>query len=132
MTSSHQHRQDRENYDDFDEAILLERVAARAKITGPRVGDFCRLENGDLRRFTHHHGDRLQTTVAGESGSFYFQSNGLLDYSGSLAKAIPLGALTLEDGLLEGRVWWFSHNIRRAHNGVAALIPCRIYREGAR
>jgi hypothetical protein len=132
MRSSIPLRRDREDYDDIDEAILLERVAQRSAIPGPRVGDYCILLNSDVRRFTHHHGDRIQTTIAGETGSFYIAPNGTLDYSGSLDRAIPVTSLAPRTEVREGRVWWFSHNLRRAHNGVTALIPCRVYEEVAR
>lgn len=122
-------RRDREDFDEVDEALLLERVKRRSTIQGPRVGDFCILKSGEVRRFTHHHGDRLQTTVAGEDGSFYFAASGLLDYSGSLDRAIPLTALKAMPGLREGRCWWFSRDLPRAGHGVTALIPCRVYEE---
>ena len=130
MSSPYPSRLDREDFDDLDESILMARVAARSAIKGPRVGDFCILLNGDVRRFTYHHGRSLQTTVAGDAGSFYLAANGLLDYSGSLDKPIAVSALTLLPAQREGRVWWFSHNLPRAHNGVTALIPCRVYQEG--
>lgn len=129
MSTTYPLRRDREDFDEVDEAILLERVKRRSTIQGPRVGDFCILKSGEARRFTHHHGDRLQTTVAGEDGSFYFAANGHLDYSGSLDRAIPLTALTELPGLREGRCWWFSRDRPRAGNGVTALIPCRVYEE---
>lgn len=132
MSTTNPLRRDREDLDEVDEAILLERVKRRSTIQGPRVGDFCILKSGEVRRFTHHHGDRLQTTVAGEDGSFYFAANGHLDYSGSLDKAILVAAVTETKGLREGRCWFFSRDLHRAHNGVTALIPCRVYEEVAR
>lgn len=129
MSTKNPLRRDREDFDEVDEVLLLERVKRRSTIQGPRVGDFCILKSGEVRRFTHHHGDRLQTTVAGEEGSFYFHSSGHLDYSGSLDRAIPLTALKELPGLREGRCWWFSRDRHRADNGVTALIPCRVYGE---
>lgn len=129
MSSLQQPRRDRENFDDVDEAILLERVKRRSTIQGPRVGDFCILLSGEVRRFTHHHGDRLQLTVEGEAGSFYLNPAGHLEYSGSLDHAIYTTALCQLPGLHDGPCWWFSHGIRKAHNGVTAPIPCRVYKE---
>lgn len=129
MSTSTPLRNDRTDLDEEDEAILFERVTRRAHIQGPRVGDFIILRNGDVRRFTHDHGDRLQLTIKGEDGSFYFAPSGHLDYSGALDPAILKTALRQRQELCEGRVWFFHHNDRRAHNGVATVIPCRVYEE---
>ncbi|WP_409562190.1 hypothetical protein RLW55_01310 [Hyphomicrobium sp. B1] len=129
MTTTQPLRQDRTDLDDRDEDILFERVTRRAHIKGPRVGDFCIMKTGETRRFTHDWGDALQVTVRDQAGSFYFASTGNLDYSGSLDPAIRKTNLEECEGLREGAVWFFHHNEHRAHNGVAAMIPCRVYRE---
>jgi len=122
-------RQDRTDLDDRDEDILFERVTRRARIKGPRVGDFCILKSGEVRRFTHDWDDGLQITVKDQAGSFYFDASGLLDYSGSLDPIIKKANLKERVELREGAVWFFHHNEHRAHNGVRALIPCRVYEE---
>lgn len=122
-------RQDRTDLDERDEQILLERVGRRAHINGPRVGDFVIRTTGEVLRFTHDHGDRLQVSVKEQSGSFYFDASGYLDYSGSLDPAIKKSNLHVLPELREGACWFFHHNQPRAHNGVAALIPCRVYEE---
>lgn len=124
-------RRDREDLDDRDEAILLERVGLRSRIRGPRVGDFCILRNGDVRRFAHDWGDDIQPSSKGDAGSFYLQPNGHLDYSGGLDPAIPKSSFRAFAALREGRAWFFSHDVHRAGNGVTALIPCRVYEEVA-
>lgn len=124
-------RQDRTDLDDRDEDILFERVTRRARIKGPRVGDFCILKSGEVRRFTFDWDDGLQTTVKDQAGSFYFDASGHLDYSGSLDPVIKKANLTERVELREGACWFFHHNHPRAHNGVAAMIPCRVYKEVA-
>jgi len=69
-------RQDRTDIDDVDEAIMLDRVARRARHKGMRVGDFVILKDGDVRRVTFDWDTDVQLTVKDEGGSFYFSANG--------------------------------------------------------
>jgi len=129
MSTTNPLRRDRTDLDERDEDILFERVTRRAQVQGPRVGDFVILRNGDVRRFTFDHEHGLQVTVKDEAGSFYLHASGHLDYSGSLDPAIRKSKLRARQELREGACWFFHHNQPRAHNGVAALLPCRVYEE---
>lgn len=122
-------RQDRTDLDERDEAILFDRVGKRAGFKGPRIGDFVVLKNGDVRRVTFDWDTHVQLTISDEPGSFYFAPNGVLDYSGGLAPAVLKSRFREVAGLREGACWFFHHNLARAHNGVAALIPCRVFEE---
>lgn len=129
MSSSQNVRQDRTDIDDEDEAILLERVGRRARHGGMRVGDFVLLRDGDVRRVTWNWAADVQLTVKDQAGSFYFSPNGVMDYSGSLSRAYPKTRFREATGLREGACWIFHHDRQKAHNGVAALVPCRVYEE---
>jgi hypothetical protein len=115
---------------DFD--ILQQRQAAFDLQDGPRIGDFVRFaEDGTLRRFTYSWTDcegGIQTTHPKFSlGSFHINSMGHCDYSGAMDHQIPVDGLTLLDEQIDGRVWFFSGGWARAHSGVEAKIPCRVY-----
>lgn len=125
--------------DSIDTEILQRRMAAREKLEGPRVGDFVIMPDGTRRRFTWKHAHGIQTTYVWKSGpdagkstdtSFGFNDDhGGLDFSGSLDNAIPYSSLELVEGeTVNGVVWFFHHNHWKAHNGVFAYIPCRLYR----
>lgn len=129
MSISNPLRKDRTELDDRDEDILFDRVTRRSHIKGPRVGDFCILKNGEVRRFTHDWGDSIQISVKDQAGSFYFDASGHLDYSGGLEPAMPKASFRQRPEMREGACWFFHHNERRAHNGVTAMIPCRVYEE---
>lgn len=122
-------RRDRTELDDVDEDILLMRATRRAQKPGPRVGDYCIMSDGDVRRFTHDWDDSIQLTPPGEAGSFYLDASGNLDYSGGLVPAIDKSRLRPRTELREGPCWFFHHDRHRADNGVTALIPCRVYEE---
>jgi hypothetical protein len=111
--------------------ILSERLAAFDTITSPRVGDYIRLQDGDLRRFTHDWADGLQTTVQrGKdhySASFYLSGNGYADFSGSLDPVINRDKIHGTSETEIGGFWFFSDDQVRAHNGVQVRIPCRVY-----
>jgi hypothetical protein len=83
------------NLDEKDTAILAEREAAFNNHKGPRVGDFVRMLDYSIQRFSYDWGKDIQTT---NGGSFYLDSNGLASFSGGLNPAImkdtlePIGA----------------------------------------
>jgi hypothetical protein len=116
-------------FDDKDAVILRNRIEAWDKRTGPRVGDFVLMPNGQKRRFTHAWDDGMQTTYPGfGNGSFHFGKEGYMDYSGSLDSSIKFERIVDTGECEEGVAWFFHHNEMRAHNGVDCHVPCRVYR----
>jgi hypothetical protein len=119
-------------FDEKDAAILAKRQVAFDTVSGPRVGDFVRIPGEDgLRRFTHHWGDSIQTTVSprhpcnGDS-SFYFYGEGC-SFSGSLDSAIPIECIVDTGETQSGSVWFFHHNEAGAHRGVYCKAMFRVY-----
>lgn len=113
-------------FDTKDAEILAQYQASWNDREGPRVGDFVRMVDGELRRFTHEWNDGIQTTWKGQSGSFYL-GNGYASYSGGLESAIARSKLRDTGETREGAFWFFHHNHARAHNGVYFKIPCRVF-----
>jgi hypothetical protein len=124
---------DQQTFDDQDAAILRDRIAQWQRVDGPRVGDYVRMLDGTLRRFTHDWGDALQVTVgpvsvcAGDE-RFYFAGD-CMSFSGSLDPAIPAAELEDTGRLSSGAAWFFHHDQVRAHYGVRCTVPCRVYRQ---
>jgi len=123
------------DFDDKDAAILAERIAAWKNQAGPRVGDYCKLLDGTLRRFTHDWGDSLQTTVGGShpcagDSSFYF-GGAYMSFSGSLDSAIDKRAFRETAEQMGGGAWFFHHDHACAHNGVHVKVPCRVFEQVA-
>ena len=123
-------------FDVRDAELLAQRMIDWNSIQGPRVGDFVRMLDGTLRRFTYHWGDSIQTTCKSEygdtyhaSGSFYFWKGGAMDFSGGLDHAIPVNKLRLTDETIDGRAWFFHHDCTGAHRGVHFTIPCRVWEQ---
>ncbi len=122
-------------FDAIDGTILAERTLKRSARSGPRVGDFIRMMDGTLRRFTHDWGDGLQTTYRWrdtgrvEGGSFHLGRDGGADYSGSLDQAIPLAQIQDTGEHQDGDFWMFHHGEMRAHNGVNVKAPCRVFQQ---
>ena len=119
--------------DERDSAIRAERLALFDSIDGPRVGDWIRMLDGSVRRFTHdwdEDGLQVQTplSVCGPC-SFYFTSSGHQDYSGGMDPIVPLTRIVRTTEIKPGPVWFFHHGIQRAHNGVYTDVPCRVYLE---
>ena len=114
-------------FDERDAAILVTNIAAWDERKGPRVGDWCRMPNGDMKRFTHDWGDDIQTTssVTG-MGSFFF-GRGYMDYSGGLDSAILKSRLVDTGETKLGAAWFFHHNHMAAHNGVYFNVECRVF-----
>lgn len=114
-------------FDDKDSAILAERIASWDARKGARVGDWCRMPDGELRRFTHDWGDELQTnTPQFGLGSFYF-GDGYMSYSGALDPAVPRSQLRKTAETKPGVIWFFHHDHQRAHNGVYCEVSCRVF-----
>jgi hypothetical protein len=116
--------------DQIDTELFAARVAKfDARNDGPRVGDFVVMFDGEYRRFTHDWGCDIQTTCKGASfgASFYFGKCGHMDFSGGLDRALPKTSLFLTDEVKSGPVWFFHHDQARAHNGVQAMVDCRVF-----
>lgn len=115
--------------DERDAAICAERIAARARIGGPRVGDYVLFGNGETRRFTYDHDEYgLQTGMWGpSSGSYYLSPSGQLSYSGGLDPCVKRETLTESAQTLDGPAWFFHHDYPGAGRGVACEVPCRLY-----
>ena len=121
-----------ETLDEIDSGILAARATLRNRFPGPRVGDFIRMRDGSLRRFTHDWGDGIQVTCTGKGlggGRFYLDNHGRADYSGALDPAIPTAKIAPTSETMLGAFWFFRHNSARAHNGVDVEAVCRVYRE---
>lgn len=116
-----------ETFDDRDAAILAERQRARDAIAGPRVGDYVRMPDGTLRRFTYAWGDGLQTTCAGFGCSFYLCASGHASYSGGLDPTIAREHIVATDETRPGAFWFFHHDLAGAGRGVDVTAPCRVY-----
>lgn len=114
-----------ERLDEKDTQILTKRRAAFDAIKGPRVGDFIKMLDGTLQRFSHDWDDDIQTA---EGGSFYI-GPGYVSFSGGLNPAIPKASIILTDEVSGGAFWFFHHDQHRAHNGVNFFMPCRIFKQ---
>ena len=115
-------------FDARDEELVLARVKLRDAIPGPRVGDFVRMPDGRIERFTYDWGTDIQTTSQGfGEGSHYLTREGVASYSGALDEALPKGCLEEQLDCLMGNFWIFHRDISAAHNGVTFSIPCRLF-----
>ena len=120
----------RYEYDDKDKAIVAERMAARAKLTGPRVGDFIRLPRlhpklPEWDRITHNWGDHVQT--GGISGSYYLCVGGGFSMSGGLDHGLASKDLIPSEDTREGSAWIFHHDYSGAGRGVYFDVPLRVW-----
>lgn len=113
--------------DNKDAAMLASRVTYRELRAGPRVGDYCIMADGTVRRFTHDWGKDIQVTSEQGDQSFYLDDFGSMSYSGGMSPGIAKATLALQYGLRAGSCWFFHHDRHVAHNGVQASIPCRVY-----
>ena len=119
----------RPTFDKRDAEILAASIKARDSFDGPRIGDFIRMKNGELRRFTYRWPEGIQTTWKGESGSFYLDKEGYVSYSGSLESQIPFSRIRDTGQFREGAFWFFHHGFQQAFHGVDCRAPCRVYEE---
>lgn len=121
----------RPDFDTQDALLLVKREMLFNEIPGPRVGDFLRVADGAVLRFTHDWGDVIQTTVTAKhpchgDASFYL-SDGHVSFSGSLNPAICKDSLRDTGETLEGSFWFFHHNQAQAENGVYFKMKCRVF-----
>lgn len=116
-------------FDERDKTIRDDRVAKFVARTGPRVGDWVIMPDGTEQRFTHAWPDGLQTTCAPRFGlgSFYFDRQGFMDYSGALDPVVKFDKIRDTGKIKDGAVWFFHHDQSGAGRGVNAWVPCRVY-----
>jgi len=100
-------------------------------ISGPRVGDFVRMLDGTLRRFTHDHENTIQVTPSGAGGyeSFHLTKSGRVSYSGGLDTGISYKHLKETAEFREGIFWFFDSDLPGKDRGIEFSIECRVYRE---
>lgn len=119
----------RNPWDERDDAILAERVAALDAVEGPRVGDFVRFNEGTVRRISYIWRDEHETAFnvqTSDGGSFYL-GNGYVSMSGSLYSGVKLDTLTLTDETRTGSVWFFHHDMAGQDRGVGARMTFRVF-----
>ena len=114
-------------FDGRDGDMLHQRIMARDVFNGPRIGDFVKMPDSTLRRFTHDWGDDIQTTTPRFSGGSFYLGNGCASYSGALDAAILKTKIKNTGKTRDGAFWFFHHDFSTAHNGVHFTIPCRIF-----
>lgn len=121
-------------FDEKDEILRKNKLEQWEKISGARVGDFIRMKDGSLQRFTYDWGDGLQTTGCDIKdhpyyGSFYFGGT-YVSYSGALDPTIPNAQIQrIENEELQGWFWFFHHNFSGAGRGVDFKLPCRVFEQ---
>lgn len=115
----------REKLDEWDRAILDERVAAFDARTEVRTDDFVRHADGVLRQVAYIWGDDGPVQTC-DGGSFYL-GNGYVSMSGSLYRGVPMDTLTPTEETRPGAVWFFHHDWHTAHNGVHVQITFRVW-----
>lgn len=113
--------------DERDNEIALSSAIAFNDLTGPRVGDFVRMKDGELRRFTYDWGDGIQTTCPKFGGSFYLHDFGHASYSGSLDPSIKKEHLEDTGDFKSGDFWFFHHGFPCASSAVYVSIPCKVW-----
>lgn len=118
----------RPRFDDRDARIVAEWHAKWEQRDGPRVGDWCQLKDGSLRRVAYDHGDVIQVTPPGYLGRFHLDED-CLDYNGSLDEAMPKRSFERMPFARKGSCWIFHHGRREASNLVEADVNCRVYWE---
>ena len=112
--------------DATDTEILAERMEKFDEGEGPRIGDFVLFPDGTYLRLAIHLYGSLYQVNRGDS---YYLGKGHVDGSGAMfTPPISLGDLEATEETRLGWVWFFSHDQRRAHNGVEARATFRVYR----
>ncbi len=115
--------------DEDDRVILAARTIQRDAQEGARVGDYVVMGDGRLVRISYLWPYHAQVS---ESGSWYLDVGGHVDFLGTLEAGVPRSELELTAGSLDGLFWFFHHDEHRAHNGVPVTVLCRVYRHVVR
>jgi hypothetical protein len=106
-------------------AILANRQSALDKREGIDVGDFV-IDGDKVLRVAHHWGDSLQLTD-GRFGESFYLGNGYAEFSGGLNSPIDIAKFEPTTERREGRVWFFSEDHVRAHNGYHTTATFRVW-----
>lgn len=112
--------------------ILTERMRLLDAQPGPRVGDYVRLPDGKLHRFSHRWDASENPSPAdvlfqtSSSGSWYL-GDGWCSFSGGLDPSIPLSEIQSTDETCTGQVWFFDHNWAEANNALHVNVPFRVF-----
>lgn len=114
----------RPTFDAKDNELLDEKVAARRQRLGPLVGDYVRMPNGELERFSYDWGRDIQTS---KGGSFFLHGCGTAEFSGGLNPAISKSLIKPTGETKPARFWFFHHNVVQAHNGVHFEVDVPVY-----
>ena len=112
--------------DDKDKAILADRQAGLDDKTNVKEGDWVRLKDGTYSRISSLNSEYAQLCT-GRSGRFYLGESGYCSYSGGLSGGVRRLSLTPSDERRPGNVWFFHHNVRKAHNGVDAVVDLPVW-----
>jgi len=116
-------------FDAYDAELLARRIAARARLPGPLVGDFVVFSDGVVHRLSYSWLDCEPPSIqTSEHGSFYLCWHGDADFSGGLNPAIPMSTITDTGETREGAFWFFHHDHAAPHYGVGVEVPCKVYR----
>lgn len=115
--------------DEIDRGILAARVFQRDAQEGARVGDYVVMGDGRLVRISYLWPYHAQVS---ETGAWYLDVGGHVDFSGSLHRCIPRGELQLTDHQLDGAFSFFHHDEHRTGNLVSVVVACRVYQWVAR
>jgi len=114
---------------DADDAVIVEtRMLARAAYqSGPLVGDWVRLDDGELRQlaYTGPAGDKTKFTAPG--CEFYLESNGAMSCRGDWRRGVPLDILRATDATHPGVAYIFHHNRWRSGNEVGFAVDLRVW-----
>lgn len=111
-------------YDDKDEELRQQKIAARDAKTGCRNGDYIIFPSGETRRVSYHWGDSVQTS---KGGSWYISTCGASGFSGGLYMAVPIDTLTDTGEIRDAEFWFFHHDQSGAGRGVYVQMPCRVF-----
>jgi len=124
--------------DDRDRELLAARLERYDARLGPRVGDFVRMLDGTVRRFTCWWPEGLQTTYVWRTGqdagqpasaNFHFNAFGRMTFSGSLDDTVPRYLLRRRFETMKGRSWFFHHDEMKAHSAVYCDVTHRVYEQ---
>jgi hypothetical protein len=119
--------------DERDAEIYRQRFHAFYDVHGPRVGDFVRFADGIERRISFisppewlEEPDPVDAVQTSDGGSWYL-GNGYTSFSGGLFPPVKRSTLTDTGERKRGRVWFFHHDYRTAHNGVDTDMDFRVF-----
>lgn len=127
-------RHDISTLDDVDGEILARRAERLPVFGRPAVGEFVIFADGVERRISHiwecpadDDGPEVWSIQTSDGGSYHL-GDGYVSFSGSLFPGVPGDTLTLDPlKTASGAVWFFHHDVWRAHNGVHAVAPFRVW-----